>query len=299
MKICPRHLCYLEKSDVLAKSEKVFTLSSAEENTPILSPRMATNSPLIDYSRYMAAVFASPVDFATDTPISSIFYYALKGSAYMPKSTKARNTKRLSEDLKYFYASIGVSEIASIYQIQRVLLGDRFDFSIVCQLAFFLGISVEDLTHPNLTEEQIALEQASHYIKGKPIIDWDALDGEIVPRLEKLAYDTYNGTYGRPSRVSERLVYRALNLNAHSLENLPRCRAIIEQYSETYEESWARRLIWAFNHLKADRGDASIYWTDIRNISGVKAKHLSEVLPLLPRHTDANTAEAITSLINP
>jgi hypothetical protein len=239
------------------------------------------------------------MDFTTDTPISSIFYYALQGSKYMPKSSKARNTKRLSEDLKNFYDSIGVSEIASIYQIQRTLLGDRFDFSVVCQLAFFLGISVKDLTHPNLTEEQIALEQASHYIKGKPSIDWDTLDSEIAPQLEQLAFDTYHGTYSRPSRVSERLVYRELQLNAHSLENLPRCRAILEEYSETYEESWARRLIWAFNHLKTDRGEAPFYWTDIRNISGVKAKHLSEVLPLLPLHTDANTAEAIKSLIHP
>ena len=180
-----------------------------------------------------------------------------------------------------------------------MLLGDRFDFSVVCQLGFVLGISVEDLTHPNLTEQQIKQEQASHYIKGKPTIDWYALDSDIAPRLEKLAYDTYNGTYGRPSRVSERLVYRELQLNAHSLENLPRCRAILEKYSETYEESWARRLIWAFNHLKADRGDAPFYWTDLRQISGVKAKHLSEVLPLLINHTDANTVDDITSLINP
>lgn len=299
MLLCPKHTCYLEKSNVLAKSEKVFTLSSAEEHTPLISPRKATNSHLIECSRYMAAVFASPMDFTTDTPISSIFYYALQGSKYMPKSSKARNTKRLSEDLKNFYDSIGVSEIASIYQIQRGLLGDRFDFSVVCQIAFFLGISVEDLTHPNLTEQQINQEQTSHYIKGKAPIDWDTLDSEIAPQLEQLAFDTYHGTYSRPSRVSERLVYRELQLNAHSLENLPRCRAILEEYSETYEESWARRLIWAFNHLKADRGEAPFYWTDIRNISGVKAKHLSEVLPLLPRHTDANTAETITSLINP
>ena len=299
MKICPKHLCYLEKSDVLAKSEKVFTLSSTEEHTPIISPRMATNSHLIEYSRYMAAVFASPIDFSTDVPISSIFYYALRSSKYMPKSTKARNTKMLSKDLKNFYESIGLIEIASIHQLQRTMLGDRFDFSVVCQIAFFLGISVKDLTHPNLTKQQIALEQTSHYIKGKPTIDWDALDGEIAPRLEQLAYDTYHGVSGRPSRVSERFVYRELNLNAHSLENLPRCRAILKQYSETYEDAWARRLIWAFDTLKSDRGDAPFYWTDLRQISGVKAKHLSEVLPLLPRHTDANTAEAITSLINP
>jgi hypothetical protein len=246
----------------------------------------------------MAAVFSSPMDFATDTPISSIFYYALKGSAYMPKSTKARNTKRLSEDLKNFYESIGVSEIASIHQLQRTMLGDRFDFSVVCQIAFFLGISMEDLTHPNLTEEQIALEQASHYIKGKPIIDWDALDGEIVPRLEKLAYDTYNGTYGRPARVSERLVYRELKLNAHSLETLPRCRAILEKYSETYEESWARRLIWAYNCLKNEKDTVPFYWSELRMLSGVKKDTAIKAVPFLGKHTSSDIAKKIISLIS-
>ena len=47
-----------------------------------------------------------------------------------------------------------VKAIASFYQIQRVLLGDRFDFSVVCQIAFFLGISPKTLTAPNLTNEQ-------------------------------------------------------------------------------------------------------------------------------------------------
>ena len=111
----------------------------------------------------------------------------------LPTSTALQSVER--------YDSIGVSEIVSIYQIQRVLLGDRFDFSVVCQLGFVLDISVEDLTHPNLTEQQINQEQASHYIKGKPTIGWYALDSDIAPRLEKLAYDTYNGTYGRPSRL--------------------------------------------------------------------------------------------------
>ena len=196
-----------------------------------------------------------------------------------------------------FYKRIGISNIASFYQIQRVLLGDRFDFSVVCQIAFFLGISPKTLTAPNLTNEQIELEESSHYMKGKTAVDWGTLDFEIAPKLEELAYATYYGTTGRPSRVSERLIYRELNLNAHSLENLPRCRTILEQYSETYEDAWARRLIWAYHKLQSDKGNAPIYWTDLRNLSGVKAHNLDKVLPLLSTHTDKVTAEAISSII--
>lgn len=294
--ICPKHCCYLASSNLFANSEKVFTLSYAEENALTTSPRVATDNTLIGYAKYLAEVFLTPIDFKTDAPICSVFYYALQGSSYMPKSTKARNTKRLSEDMNAFYKRIGISNIASIYQVQRVLLGYRFDFSVVCQIAFFLGISPKTLTAPNLTDEQIELEESSHYMRGKETVNWETLDWEIAPKLEELAYDTYHGTAGRPSRLSERKVYRELGLNAHALENLPLCKSIMERYYEPYESAWARRLIWAYRRLQSEKCDSPIYWTDIRQLSGVKAHNLARVLPLLTAYTDNATAEAITSI---
>jgi hypothetical protein len=297
MMVCPKHLCYLEKSDVLAKSEKVFTLSSAEEHTPILSPNKCGNSALINYSLYMTSVFASPMNLSTDTPISSIFYYALQGTKYMPNSTKARNTKILSEDLKTFYESIGLTEFASIYQIQRTLLSDRFNFSVVCQIAYFLGLSVKDLTEPSISKDQIASEQASHYMLGKAPINWDTLDQEIAPQLEQLAYNTYYGINGRPSRVSEKMIYRELQLNAHSLDNLPISKAILNKYAETYEEAYARRLIWAYNQLHKERESVPFCWSDLRRLSGVKKENIKKVIPYIFRHTTLETAEQINNLI--
>ena len=293
--ICPKHCCYLEFSNVFANSEKVFTLSSAEENTPITVPKVATENTLIRYAKYLAEVFLTPIDLGSDAPICSVFYYVLQGSSYMPKSTKARNTKRLSEDMKAFYNKLGISN-ASIYQIQRVLLGYRFDFSVVCQIAFFLGISPKALTAPNLTNEQIWWEQSSHYMRGKATVDWATLDLELAPKLEELAYATYYGTAGRPSRLSEKKVYRELGLNAHALEKLPLCKSIMERYAESYESAYARRLIWAYRRLQSEKADSPIYWTDIRELSGVKAHNLCKVLPLLSDYTDNFTAESIISL---
>lgn len=296
--ICPKHYCSLEASSIIAKSEKVFTLSSAEEHTLITTPRVPTNSALTEYSKYMCEVFKSPINLSTDIPLSSVFYYALRGSKYMPNSTKARHTQMLAEDLKKYYCKMGLTEVASIYQIQRTLLGDRFDFSVVCQLAFFLGISVSNLTEPCLTDEQILQEQTSHYIKGKAPIDWDSLDKEIAPQLEKLVSDTYYGTCSRPSRVSEKMIYRELHLSAHSLENLPISRGILEKYSETYGEAYARRLIWAYNQLQKERGAVPFYWSDLRKISGVKKTNASKVVPYLHKHTSSDIAERIINLIS-
>ncbi len=74
-------------------------------------------------------------------------------------------------------------------------------------------------------------------------VDWDLLDTENAPVLEKIAEGIYSGTAnenGKPERVSERLVYRELGLLGQQLQNMPKCKAIFERYTEPYPENWAR-----------------------------------------------------------
>lgn len=203
-----------------------------------------------------------------------------------------------ADDLNVFYKDMGLCNIASMYQIQRVLLGSRSDFSVVCQIAFFLGMKPEDLTSPSLTLEQIQQEQDSHYMKDTAPVDWELLDEETAPILEKVVRGVYDGTAnenGRPERVSEKLVYRELGLPGHQLENMPRCRAIFEQYTESYPESWARKIIWAYEKLS--KTGNRFYWSDIRRISGVKKKNFQSIIPYLATHTDTDTANHIISLV--
>lgn len=193
---------------------------------------------------------------------------------------------------------MGVCNIVSVYQIQRILLGSLSEFSAICQIAFFLGMKPEELTASSLAAEQIKHEQDSHYMRNTAPIDWDMLDRETAPVLEKFAKAVYDGTVnenGRPERVSEKLVYREMNLLGHQLENMPRCKAIFEKYTESYPETWARKIIWAYKKLKEE--GKPFCWTDIRKISGVKKKNLKEVIPYLKKHTDTESFERIIELI--
>jgi hypothetical protein len=116
--------------------------------------------------------------------------------------------------------------------------------------------------------------------------------------LEKVVKGVYDGTAnenGRPERVSEKLVYREMNLLGHQLENMPRCKAIFEKYMESYPESWARKIIWAYRKLEEE--GKPFYWTDIRRISGVKKKNLLEAVPYLKEHANADMVERIKKLI--
>lgn len=299
MQVCYKHGYLLKNSSVKATSEQTYTFSPAEEQIPKIKPKPCKITTLLEYSRYMAAVFDAPINLNNDIPISAVFYHAMSDTRYMAVSGKARHTKQLVEDINAYYKSIGINNIASIYQIQRVLLGDRYDFSVICQIAHYLGKSVEDLTAPKLTVEQIEQEEKAHYIRDRPPLDWNEYDNEIAPLLEQIARDIYDGTaseIGRPERVSEKVVYRALELSAHRLENLPKCRAIFERYTESYEENYARRVIWAYRKLKAER-QTPFYSSDIRVLAGVKKVNMIKSLPYIEKHADKATAEQICRLL--
>lgn len=298
MSICTKHKCRLEQSDVTAKSEQTFILCPAENHIKDKKVIFIDNPLLIQFAEYMETIFNAPIDFDKNILLSAILYNGMSKTKYLKSTGRTRYTKMLADDMKEYYEKMDLCNIASMYQIQRALLGSRFDFSVVCQIAFFLGMKTEELFNPILTTEQIEQEQNSHYMKDACSIDWKQFDKETAPLLEKLARDIYNGTastIGRPERVSEKIVYRELDLSEHRLDNMPKCKAIFEKYTESYPESWARKIIWAYQKLKEEKD--KFYWSDIRKLSGVKKKNFKEIIPYLGKYTDRKTIEMIIDIV--
>lgn len=298
MCICTRHKCRLMESSVPAKSEQSFTFCPAENYTYEREAVFENDLSVIQYMEYLVSVFDSVMDFDSDIPISSILYDGMSRTRYLKPSGRSRYTKMLADDMGEFYRNMGICSVASMYQIQRVLLENLYDFSVVCQIAFFLEMRVGELTASVLTKNQIQQERDSHYMKNTVPVDWELLDWETAPVLEKFVKGVYDGTAnenGRPERVSERMVYREMNLLGHQLENMPRCKAVFERYAESYPESWARKIIWAYRKLEEEGKD--FCWTDIRRISGVKKKNLPEIVPCLIKYVDEDVVGKILNLI--
>lgn len=298
MGICTRHKCRLMESNVSAKSEQSFTFCPAESYTYDREAIFENDLLVIQYMEYLVSVFESEMDFGSDIPISSILYDGMSRTKYLKPSGRSRYTKMLADDMNKFYRNMGICSVASVYQIQRVLLENLYDFSVVCQISFSLGMRVEELTASALTEEEIQQEQDSHYMRNTAPIDWDLMDREMAPALEKAVKAVYDGTAsenGRPERVSEKLVYREMNLLGHQLENMPRCKAIFEKYTKSYPETWARKIVWAYKKLEEE--GKPFCWTDVRKISGVKKKNLQEIVPYLISHTNADTVNRIMELV--
>lgn len=130
----------------------------------------------IQYMEYLVSVFESEMDFGSDIPISSILYDGMSRTKYLKPSGRSRYTKMLADDMNKFFRNMGICSVASVYQIQKVLLENLYDFSVVCQIAFYLGMRVEELTSSALTKEQIQQERDSHYMRNAAPVDWELLD---------------------------------------------------------------------------------------------------------------------------
>lgn len=299
MQVCYKHNCMLESSDVTAKSEQTFTFCPAETYAIKKNAVLCENGNLIKYNKYLCDVFNAPIDFVNAIPIHIVLFNALDGTNYIKNLGKCRNTKLLSDDIKAFYKDTDIKDVASFYQVQRVLLGERFDFSAVCQIAFYLGVSIEDLTAPNIKAEQIKKEQATHYNSDKPSVHWKRFDNELAPVFEQTANDIYIGNIDslrKPMRVSLRRICKEVGIQPYQMAKLPKCKAIFEKYTETAEANMARRIVWAYKMLKSEQSD-KIYWSDIRSLSGVKRANISKVIPYIYKAADKNIASEIVSIL--
>ena len=279
----------------------IYNFSAAEIAIPDSEEYIPVDNPLqIRFAEYTEQVFDAPVDFEKDVPLSTILYYSMKGTEYMKSTGRCRYMTKFVSDMTRFYEQIELNEIASIGRIQRTLLsGERYDFSLTCQIGFFLNMTSEDLTAPQLSEEQIQQEEKSHYIKGRTIPNWEEYDNKMSLTIEQVAADIYSGaanSMGKPEKVTEKFICRILAIKQHQLENMPKCRAVLERYSESYPESWARKLVWAYEWLENNEEDV-FYWKHLRKLTGVKKVRFDEIIPYLKKYADEDMVENIIKIV--
>lgn len=302
MNVCVKHGCRLVNSAVSAKSEHTFTLDPAETAIQDVPVEYVTDSLELGFAAYMEKIFDSPVDFENDIPVSAILYFGMEGTKYMSGTGMVRNTRLLADDMMEFFSQIQIADIASYYQIQRTMLGSRFDFLVVSQIAFFLEMNTDSLTNPRLSEEQLIRERNARCPKKEDLPDdWSRYDEDMAPILEQVAYDIYHGNMncsGRPEKVTERLIKKYAGISRHRLENMPKCCEILRRYAESYDENWARRMVWAYKKLKEERQDAPVFWTDIRKLAGLKKHKLHDIYPYMVKHSNKDTADRIIALIS-
>ena len=291
MVVCPVHKCKLVDSEVNVCSEKIFMFNPAELEIKDIMPIFANNETLIGFSEYVSESFNMN---AEETHVKAIIYNAMVGTKYM--NGKQRNMSQFAYDLKVYFTEIGINRIASIYQIQKVMVGESREFSVICQIAYFLGISPNDLLRSKNIEEKESQERESHYVKNRGNVDWEKFDKQNVLQFERFCRGIYDGTANendRPERISEKMICKFLGITSYGFKNLPECIKVYKKYAESYEESWARKIMWAYEKLKQEKDEKSIYWSDLRRLSGVKKKSIEKIEPYLDKEIFSLIVELI------
>ena len=149
MRVCTKHGCMLCLSDVSAISYNSFSFYPMELNVNEKMKVVMAGEDALNYYSYIADVFNAPIDFDNEISVSATLNRLLKSQGYM-KGIQ-RKVQQLTEDMNDFYSKLNVCNIASFNQVQRVLHGGLCEFSVVCQIAYFLGISVDELVTPRIS----------------------------------------------------------------------------------------------------------------------------------------------------
>jgi len=149
MRVCTKHGCMLCLSDVSAISYNSFSFYPMELNVNEKKKVVMAGEDALNYYSYIADVFNAPIDFDNEISVSAALNRLLKSQGYM-KGIQ-RKVQQLTEDMNDFYSKLSVCNVATFNQVQRVLHGSLCEFSVVCQIAYFLGISVDELISPKHT----------------------------------------------------------------------------------------------------------------------------------------------------
>lgn len=277
IRICPKHQCFLECSDIPISSKTSPGLFDAENNVPKnITPKTCNSDREIAFTQYVVNVMKKTIDLGDSVPVGRFLHSCLSNN-YINASGLVRNITKFYQDYADFYGQ-DMPTMTQSY-MQKIFNGYAYDSYFVLQIAYFMGISVQEITHlPRDTFENELYQQlsakyhidyaivediASAVLKssnqqifvarksGPRGIIYDKLDEQHLPKVINIV-DQIIEADGRPQKLSFSKVQKALNLPAKQINKLPKCKAYIEQYIEPQEAFWAREVEWAVSVLNEE-----------------------------------------------
>ena len=277
IRICSRHHCFLESSDIPISSKTSPGLFDAENTVPIKSDSRICNSDKeIAFTQYIIETMRESVDLQNDFPVGKFLHSHLSND-YINMSGLVRNITKLYQDYTDFYKQD--MPIMTQSYLQKIFNGYAYDPYFILQIAYFLGIPVQEITHSpndmpsNDLHEIYQQLSAKHHIDYAIIEDiastvmkfsnqknrisqksgpkatlYNELDAKYLPEVKNIVGQMLSHD-GRPEKLSFAKIQKALNLPQKQLNKLPLCKTYIEKHLESQSEFWAREVEWAVSVL--------------------------------------------------
>lgn len=246
---------------------------------------------------YMGEVFRADVDMQSDAAVGQFLHSCMGNTKYRSIRGEQRNIKLLHTGFVEFYRELSGNWFTELWQVQKVLTGDRVNFYEICLLALLLDVPMRDvgLSYPEIadrlhapydTVESIGEHRYGTYHKvtkiplksGAKPQDWEQIDVATLPLLKDAIRQLQGDGTTRPKRVTVFAVESMLPLSSKRIAlHLSRCLAEIRRYKETHEQYWTREVVWAVNVLR-DRGDP-LTWRRMRALTNMRLENFKACLP--------------------
>lgn len=201
---CPVHGCYLVNSSVVISGKAPPVLKSAEEVVPASGAVTRACEVERQFASYMGQVFQAGVDMQSDVAAGQFLHARMANTKYRSVRGKQRNIRLFHSDFVEFCKEVSGNWFTELWQIQKVLTGDRINFYEICLMALFLDVSAVDLVKMELPEksQQRLFDEEVYRLHGEGL-----KYPEIAKRLNA-SYDTVKaigerkyGTYHRLQKV--------------------------------------------------------------------------------------------------
>lgn len=307
------------------------------ESDTYSSVEFVEDEKVIAFAKYLSEVFSKPMKMENDVLIKDFLNSRFEGTPYTMITGRQRNISLFYNDFREFYKEMPEFGITELFQLQKVMTGYYTDFYMICQIGFFLGISADDIVNPTLPKvsqtekfcaevarlqkqglgcykiakivgsspttalrinrKRVKAEHDYGVCKGIRRCDWDVMDRDMLPIVKQKALEFYSGNGGRPKRVTESAITKALGLPAKRFSYLPMCMEVLQEYKEDYQHYWAREIVWLYKKMQDEKGDKNISGTRLMAAANLRKKDFISCFPYLSLYTDEETAEKIKTLI--
>lgn len=157
-----------------------------------------------------------------------------------------------------------------------------------------LGIDPSLIRWSDITFKRGDVEKKPHKTNTK-IIDWDALDKEMLPLVQKTVKELQGDGKTRPCRVTAYAVGKKLNIASYKIRRMKMCNKALMDARDSEEMYLARKTMWAIYEM--ERRQVSLRWWELEHYTGCDRKTLVENLPYLKEIAPPEIIEAFESVI--
>ena len=85
---------------------------------------------------------------------------------------------------------------------------------------------------------------------GPKRVNTKELDISLLPQVRQAAAELWSSE--KPVRITTFSIEKRLGLTESKLKALPKCKAEVAKYKETYEQFWYRKVLWALAQIKKE-----------------------------------------------